>query len=330
MSTTTKKMNMIQALNMGLDEAMAEDEKVILLGEDIADQEGGGVFGVTQGLSSKYGTHRVRSTPIAEQAIIGAAVGAAIAGYRPVAEIMLMNFVTVAMDQIINHAAKLRFMSGGQTGVPLTIRTATGSGMGNGGQHCDMLEAWFCHTAGIKVVMPSSPAEAKGLLHSSIMDDDPVLFIECYPMYFTPDIAPTPGLKIPLGKAHVARAGSDITLIGYSRSVRDCHAIASKLADEGVSAEVIDLRTVSPLDQETILNSVAKTGRAVVVHEAVKPFGVGAEISSLIHENLFSQLKAPVQRIGSNFQPVPFSRPLEEDYIYSQTDILEAVKRTLG
>lgn len=324
------KMNMIQALNMGLREAMEEDSRVIVFGEDVADREGGGVFGVTQGLSTQFGDKRVRSTPIAEQAIVGAAVGAAIAGYRPVVEIMLMNFITVAMDQLINHAAKLRFMSGGQTGVPLTIRTTSGSGMGNGGQHCDMLEAWFCHTAGLKVVMPSSPREAKGLLHSAILDEDPVLFIECYPMYFAQDVAPEPGLKIPLGKAHVARAGSDLTLIGYSRSVGDCLATAEQLANNGISAEVIDLRTVAPLDVETILASVTKTGRAVVVHEAVKPFGVGAEVSSLIHENIFASLKAPVQRVGSNFQPVPFSRPLEQDFIYSRDDIMQAVYKVLG
>lgn len=323
------KMNMIEAINMALKEAMEQDPSVFLLGEDIADPEGGGVFQVTKGLSSVFGADRVRSTPISEQAIIGAAIGASLAGYRPVAEIMLMNFVTVAMDQIVNHAAKLRFMSGGQTSVPITIRTATGSGMGNGGQHSDMLEAWFCHTAGMKVVMPSSPAEAKGLLLSSIFDDDPVLFVECYPMYFTKGDAPEPGVRIPLGKARIAREGGDVTLIGYSRSVGDCLAVAETLANAGISAEVIDLRTVAPLDRETVLASVAKTRRAVVVHEAVKPFGVGAEISSLIHENLFADLKAPVQRIGSNFQPVPFSRPLEADYIYVKDDIIRAVHQTM-
>jgi pyruvate dehydrogenase E1 component beta subunit len=326
----TKKINMVQGINMALREAMELDDSVFLLGEDVADEEGGGVFTVTQGLSTTFGTSRVRSTPISEQAIIGAAIGASMVGYRPVAEIMLMNFVTVAMDQITNHAAKLRFMSGGQSAVPITIRTATGSGVGNAGQHSDMLEAWFCHTAGIKVVMPSSPAEAKGLMLSSIFDDDPVIFIETIPLYFAIGDAPQPGLRIPLGKANVARTGSDVTLIGYGRSVGDCLAIAGDLAGQGISAEVLDLRTVAPLDKDAILASVAKTRRAVVVHEAVKPFGVGAEVSSLIHENLFGDLKAPVQRIGSTFCPVPFSKPLEAAYLYSKDEVMNAVHSSMS
>jgi pyruvate/2-oxoglutarate/acetoin dehydrogenase E1 component len=325
-----KKINMLQGINMGLAEAMEADEKVFLLGEDVADPEGGGVFGVTRGLSSRFGASRVRSTPIAEQAIVGAAVGAAIAGYRPVAEIMLMNFITVAMDMVVNHAAKLRFMSGGQTNVPMVIRTATGSGFGNGGQHSDMLEAWFAHTAGMKVVMPSGPAEAAGLIYSSVFDDDPVLFIETIPLYYVNGDAPEPSARIPLGKARIAREGTDVTMIAYGRAVNDSLMAAETLAKEGVSAEVIDLRTVAPLDMETVLNSVAKTRRAVVAHEAVKPFGVGAEISSQIHEELFSDLKASVQRVGSNFQPVPFSKPLESDFIYGQAQLLDAVRKTLG
>lgn len=325
-----QKINMLQGINLGLAEAMEADEKVFLLGEDVADKEGGGVFNVTKGLSSRFGEKRVRSTPIAEQAIIGAAVGAAIAGYRPVAEIMLMNFITVAMDMVVNHAAKLRFMSGGQTNVPLVIRTATGSGFGNGGQHSDMLEAWFAHTAGMKVVMPSGPAEAAGLIYSSIFDDDPVIFIETIPLYYVNGDAPVPGARIPLGKANIVREGADVTMIAYGRAVNDCLMAAEALAQEGVSAEVIDLRTVAPLDIETVLNSVAKTRRAVVAHEAVKPFGVGAEISSQIHEELFGDLKAAVQRVGSNFQPVPFSKPLETDFIYGQKQLIDAVRKTLG
>src|SRR6266567_3988382 len=214
-----RPMNTIQAVNLALDEAMRTDPNVILLGEDIADEQAGGIVGVTKGLSQKYGKSRVRSTPICEQAIIGAAIGAAIVGMRPVAEIMLMNFTTVAMDMIVNHAAKLRFMSGGQTHVPLTIRTMTGAGTGNGGQHSDYLEAWFAHTAGIKVVLPSCPADAYGLMLSCIFDDDPCLFIENMPSYWNPGTAPEPGLRIPLGKAHVLKAGSDVTLVSYSRTV---------------------------------------------------------------------------------------------------------------
>jgi pyruvate dehydrogenase E1 component beta subunit len=323
------KISFAQAINQGLDEAMAADPTVFVLGEDVADPQGGGVFKTTKGLSEKYGLERVRSTPISEQAIIGAAVGAAISGMRPVAEIMFMNFLTVAMDQIVNHAAKLRFMSGGLTHVPLTIRCSTGAGVGFGGQHSDMLEAWFAHVPGIKVVTPSNPADAKGLLLSAIEDDDPTLFIENVAMYATQGEAPEAGYKVPLGKAKVRREGSDVTVITYGRPVLDVDAIAESLAGEKISVEVIDLRTIAPFDAETVLNSVAKTNRAVIVHEAVKAFGAGAEISSRIHEELFGQLKAPVGRVGSKYAPVPFSPPLEQAWLYSRDEITAAIKRTL-
>jgi pyruvate dehydrogenase E1 component beta subunit len=233
------------------------------------------------------------------------------------------------MDQLINHAAKLRFMSGGQTYVPLTIRTMTGSQFGNGGQHSDLLEAWLAHTAGLRVVAPSNPADAYGLLLSCIFDDDPCIFIEHLPSYWIPGPAPPPGVRIPLGKANIVAAGSDVTLIGYSRSVSDSVPVVQKLANEGISVELIDLRTIAPLDTETVLNSVAKTRRAVIVHEAVKSFGVGAEISSRIHEALFDQLKAPVGRVASRFCPVPFSKPLEQAFLYSPIDIERAIRATL-
>lgn len=325
-----KKITFGQAFHMALDEAMEKDPRVILLGEDIADAQGGGVYKTTLGLSSKYGTHRVRSTPIAEQAIVGAAIGAALVGYRPVAEIMLMNFITVAMDQIVNHAAKLRFMSGGQTAVPITIRTITGAGRGFGGQHSDMLEAWFAHVPGLKIVTGSNPAEAKGLLLSCIEDDNPTIFIENTPTYRTQGEAPPPGFRVPLGKAAVQREGTDLTVIGYGRPIADALAVAGRLAEEGISIEVVDLRTIAPFDAETVLNSVAKTKRAVIVHEAVKEFGVGAELSSRIHEELFSDLKAPVARVGSRFAPVPFSPVLEKDWLYSQDQIEAAIRKTLG
>ncbi|MFV9650347.1 alpha-ketoacid dehydrogenase subunit beta [Pseudomonas citrulli] len=323
------KMNTIQAVNLALDDAMAADVNVIVLGEDVGDKEEGGIVGVTRGLSTKYGDSRVRSTPISEQAIIGAAIGASIVGMRPVAEIMLMNFTTVAMDMIVNHAAKLRFMSGGQTQVPLVIRTMTGAGFGTGGQHADYLEAWFAHTAGIKVVAPSSPADAYGLMLSAIEDDDPVLFIENMPTYWTPGEAPERGKKIPLGKANILREGSDVTLITYSRRVLEASAVVHKLAQENISVELIDLRTIAPMDTSTILASVAKTGRAVIVHEAVKPFGVGAEIAARIYEQLFAQLKAPVQRVGSHFSPVPFAKPLEDAYVPGLEQIEAAIRATL-
>jgi len=323
------QMNSIQAINLALDEAMGLDPSVILLGEDIGDEEEGGVVGVTRGLSTKYGRSRVRTTPISEQAIIGAAIGAAIVGMRPVAEIMLMNFTAVAMDMIVNHAAKLRYMSGGQTHVPLTIRTMTGAGFGTGGQHADYLEAWFAHTAGIKVVAPSSPAEAYGLMLSCVFDDDPCLFIENMPTYWKPGTPPESGKRIPLGKANIARPGKDVTLVSYSRTVADCLMTAEKLSKQGVDCEVIDLRTVAPWDAESVLKSVARTRRGVIVHEAVKPFGVGAEIASRINEELFGQLAAPVQRVGAYHSPVPFAKKLENEFVPTQARIESAVRATL-
>lgn len=319
-----------EGIRMALDEAMEADENVFLLGEDIADAQGGGVFKTSLGLSTKYGVGRVRSTPITEQAIVGAAVGAAIVGHRPVAEIMLMNFITVAMDQIVNHAAKLRFMSGGQTAVPLTIRTTTGAGVGFGGQHSDMLEAWFAHVPGLKVVTSSSPADAKGLLLSCIEDDDPCIFIENTMSYGVSGPAPAPGLRIPLGKAAIKREGADVTVVSYGRAVGDCLAVAEQFAGEGVSVEVIDLMTIAPFDEATVLASVAKTRRAVIVHEAVKEFGTGAQISSRIHEELFSDLKGPVRRVGSAYAPVPFSPVLEKEFLYKREDIAAAIRATLG
>lgn len=318
-----------QASNLAMDEALAADDSVFILGEDVGDREGGGVAKVTSGLSTKYGAHRVRSTPISEQAIVGAAVGAAIAGIRPVAEIMLANFLAVAMDQIVNHAAKIRFMSGGQTGVPLTIRTMSGAGMGSGGQHSDMPEAWFAHVPGLKVVTGSTPAESKGLLLSCIFDDDPCIFLECMPTYWDKGPAPEPGLRIPLGKAAVVRAGTDVTVVSYGRPVAQAVALADKLAGEGISVEVVDLRTVSPLDADTVLASVAKTGRVVIVHEAVEQFGVGTGVSALISEELHGSLRAPVARVGSRNCPVPFSRPLEQAFLYGEDRVEAAIWKVL-
>lgn len=325
-----KKMNNLQGINAAIADAMEEDEKVIALGEDLADPEEGGVCGVTKGLSSRFGEHRVRSTPISEQAIIGAAIGASLVGYKPVAEIMLMNFTTVAMDMIVNHAAKLRFMSGGQTHVPIVIRTMTGTGFSSGGQHSDYLEAWFAHTAGIKVVAPSNPRDAYGLMRSAIDDPDPVLFIENGPTYWNPGEGPEKGHRVLIGKAALLREGSDITIVAYSRMVLEATAAAAQLAEAGVSVELIDLRTVAPWDRDTVLASVARTGRAMIVHEAVTPFGPGAEIASVINEELFGKLKAPVKRLGGAFCPVPFSKPLEEAFAPRAADIVAAAKAVVG
>lgn len=326
----SEKISMGAAINRAIDEAMAEDEGVILLGEDVGAKQGGGVFKVSSGLTEKYGEHRVRSTPISEQAIMGACVGAALAGFRPIAEIMLMNFLTVCMDQIVNHAAKLRFMSGGQTNVPLVVRTTTGVGVGFGGQHSDMLEAWFAHVPGLKIVTPSNPADAQGLMRSAIACNDPVIFIEnilCYGM--TAD-APKAGHRVPLGKAAVVNEGTDCSLITYGRTVADALDVAAQLAEEGISVEVIDLRTIAPYDEETVLASVYKTGRAVVLHEAVKAYGTGAEMSSRIHEALFNELKAPVQRIGGTFSAVPMANALEQAWIPSKDEIKQAVRTTMA
>ncbi|ATP17363.1 MULTISPECIES: alpha-ketoacid dehydrogenase subunit beta [Sphingobium] len=327
---TAKKMNSLQAVNSALAQAMAEDDKVLVLGEDVADREGGGVTGATAGLSTRFGDDRVKSTPISEQAIIGAAIGAALAGYKPVAEIMLMNFTTVAMDMIFNHAAKLRFMSGGQSTVPITIRTLTGAGWQTAGQHADHLEGWFAHTAGIKVVAPSTPADYKGLLLSCIQDPDPCIFIESAGSLFIPGEVDEVATPIPLGKARIVQEGSDITIVSWSSQLLRCQAALSALAEAGISVELVDLRTVSPWDREAVLASVAKTGRALVVHEAVRDFGPGGEIASTIAEELFGQLKAPVRRLGAPKSPVPFAKVLEDAYIVSPERVADAVKALMA
>jgi pyruvate dehydrogenase E1 component beta subunit len=326
----TGKIALGQAINRAIDEAMAEDEGVILLGEDVAAKQGGGVFKISAGLTEKYGEHRIRATPISEQAIMGACVGAALAGFRPIAEIMLMNFVTVCMDQIVNHAAKLRFMSGGQTCVPLVLRTTTGVGVGFGGQHSDMLEAWFAHVPGLKIVTPSNAADAQGLMRAAIACNDPVIFIENILCYGLQSDDPGPNHVVQLGKAAVAHEGSDCSIITYGRTVLDALEVAGQMAEEGVSVEVIDLRTIAPFDEETVLASVRKTGRAVVLHEAVKSYGTGAEVSARINEALFGQLKAPVQRIGGAFSAVPMANVLEQAWIPTKDGIKDAIRTTMN
>ncbi len=322
--TETKQLTMVEALNAALQDAMAADPKVLVLGEEVGDKQEGGIMGVTKGLSTRFGNDRVRSTPISEQAIIGAAIGASIGGYRPVAELMLMNFMAVAMDMIVNHAAKLRFMSGGQTSVPIVIRTMTGVGFSTGGQHSDYVEAWFAHTPGIKIVAPCTPDDGYGLLRSAIEDDDPVLFIENLPSYWS--LGPVTFQHVPIGKARIAREGRDITIISYSKMVTECLAAANTLDAEGISVEVLDLRTILPWDRPAVLASVKKTGRAMIVHEAVMQFGVGAEIASVINEEMWGILAAPVQRLGGAFSPVPFSKPLETAFAPTATTIAAAIK----
>jgi len=324
------KFTMTAALNRAIDECMAADEGVILLGEDVSAKQGGGVFKVSAGLTEKYGEHRVRATPISEQAIMGACVGAALAGFRPIAEIMLMNFVTVCMDQIVNHAAKLRFMSGGQTHVPLVIRTTTGVGVGFGGQHSDMLEAWFAHVPGLKIVTPSNPRDAYGLMKSAIACNDPVIFIENILCYGLTAEAPEADFEVPLGKAAVVRAGTDVSVISYGRTVNDALAVAEEMAGEGISVEVVDLRTIAPYDEATVEASVRKTGRAVVLHEAVKAYGTGAEISARLYEKLWGELKAPIQRLGGAFSAVPMASVLEQAWVPNKDALKAAIRKTMS
>lgn len=324
------KMHAIQAINSALHQAMGADDKVLVLGEDVADKEGGGIVGITAGLSQKFGTERVKSTPISEQAIIGAAIGAAMAGYKPVAEIMMMNFTAVAMDMIVNHAAKLRFMSGGQTSVPIVIRTMTGAGWQTAGQHSDFLEGWFAHVAGIKVVCPAFPADYKGLMLACIDDPDPCIFIEGGGTFFVPhDVAEDQG-PIPLGKAKVLQEGDDVTIVTWSSQSVRAMAAAPEIAEAGISAEIIDLRTISPWDKECVLKSVEKTGRLLVAHEASRNFGPGGEIAATVSEELFGKLKAPVRRLGGPTCAVPFAKNLETAFIVQPADMVEAVKELMA
>ncbi|NMH98229.1 alpha-ketoacid dehydrogenase subunit beta [Pseudonocardia sp. K10HN5] len=319
-------MTLVAAENSALDLEMARDPKVVLLGEDIADPAGG-VFKVSKGLSTKYGTARVRATPIVEQSIVGTSVGLALGGYRPVAEIMFFDFITMAMDQLVNHAAKFRYMSGGATPTPITVRTVVGSSR-FGAQHAQSLEAWFMHTPGVKVVMPSSAADAKGLLTAAIRDDDPVLFIEHINLaYGRKGQVPVGEHVVPIGKANMLRSGDAVTLVTYGAQVPIVLDAAEQLAADGIEAEVIDLRSLVPLDIETVLESVERTRRAVVVHEATRFAGPGAEIAAQVNEHLFGELLAPVQRLGAGFVPIPFSPSLSN--FPTAAVVVESVKSIL-
>lgn len=305
----TAKMTMAAALNSAMDVALETDPRVLLLGEDIADPAGG-VFKVTKGLSTKHGTERVRTTPIAETAIIGAAIGASLGGYRPVAEIMFFDFITVCLDQVVNHAAKLRYMSGGHTPVPMTIRTTVGSSR-FGAQHAQSLESWFMHIPGINVVVPSTPEDAKGLLLTSIFGDDPTLFIEHSSMLFgAKSEVPEGDRRLPFGVADIKRSGTDVTVITYGPQVALALAAAEEVSQDGIDVEVIDLRTLVPLDVGTVLSSVERTRRALITHQATRSVGPGAELAALITEELFGELAAPVLRLGAEFVPIPFSSAL--------------------
>ncbi len=325
--TTTRSMR--EALNLALAEALATDPAVVLIGEDLADP-GGGISQVTRGLSTAFGTDRVRDTPISEVAIVGAAIGAALGGLRPVAEVMIMDFISIALDQLVNHAAKARFMSGGTLGVPLTLRTAVFGGIGSGATHSQTLEAWLAHVPGVKVVVPSTPADAKGLLTTCIFDDDPCVFVENVALYGSTGPVPDGDHRIPLGAAEIKRSGSDVTVVTYGRTVRDSLAAAEELAAEQIDVEVVDLRTLVPFDAATVFASVAKTRRAVVAHHATRFGGFGAEVAAAVNEELFGELDAPVVRVGARFAPIGSAPVLEASVLPSAASIAEAVRRVAG
>lgn len=307
---------------------MARDKNVILIGEDVG--SGGGTFSATRGLLEEFGRQRVIDTPISESSFTGLALGAATTGLRPVVEIMFMDFLTTCMDPIVNQIAKARYMFGEQFKVPLTIRTPAGGGLNAGPQHSQCLEAWFAHVPGIKVVMPSTIYDVKGLLKSSIRDDNPVLFIEHKGLHSLKGNIPKEEYTIPLGQADVKREGSDVTVVATARMVFEAMTAADKLAADGISVEIVDPLTISPLDKDTILNSVKKTGKVVVAHEAVKTMGIGAEIAAIIADEAFDYLDAPIKRVGAPFVPVPFSKPLEKSYLPSSDSIVAAVKEIVG
>ncbi len=306
---------------------MQRDASLMLMGEDIGRY--GGIFGVTKGLLEEFGPHRVRSTPISESAIIGSALGAAMTGIRTVAEIMYIDFTPCAMDQIVNQVAKMRYMSGGKVKVPLVIRTQQGGGRGNAAQHSQSLEALFFHIPGLKIVVPSTPYDARGLLKSAIRDDNPVIFIEHKLLYATKGPIPDGEYLIPFGQADIKREGKDVTILSFSYMVLKALKAAQYLAGEGIETEVIDLRTLVPLDLETILRSVRKTNRVVIVHEGCRRGGIGAEIACCIQEEAFDYLDAPIERIGALNVPIPYSEPLENAVIPKEEDIIRGVKKLL-
>jgi pyruvate dehydrogenase E1 component beta subunit len=317
----------IEILRRALDEEMARDGAVYLLGEDVA---AGGAFGVTKGLEQKYGAQRVRNTPISEAAITGLATGAALCGLKPVLEIMFIDFATLALDTLVNQAAKYRYMSGGQLAVPLVVRTQAGAAGGAAAQHSQSLESWFIHVPGLVVVAPSSPAEAYGLLKSAIRLGEPVLFVEHKRLYTMKEALPDGAALPPIGQARIVRAGTDVTLVAYSAMVQAALAAAEELARSGVSAEVIDLRTLLPLDMPAIAASVAKTHRALIAHEAVTNGGIGAELAARIGAECFDELDAPVLRVGCPFAPIPFAPELEQALLPGSADIVRAVHAQLG
>lgn len=321
------EMRYVDALKRGLELEMQRDPSVIVLGEDVAV---GGPFGVTAGLVDRFGERRVINTPISEDSIMGLATGAALAGRRPVVEIMFIDFLTLAMSQLVNHTAKLRFMSGGQLAVPIVVRLQQGAGGGWGAHHSQCLEAWLHHIPGLKVVAPANADDALGLLRAAIRDPDPVLFIEHRGLYFRRDEVGESETLPALGTAKVVRPGRDLTIISWSRMVWEALAASAELAKRGIEAEVIDLRSLSPIDIAAVVGSVRRTNRALIVHEAVLQGGLGGEIAALIQDAAFDDLDAPIARVGAPFAPVPASPPLERAFVPDAARIVAAAEKLLG
>jgi acetoin:2,6-dichlorophenolindophenol oxidoreductase subunit beta len=317
-----------EAVRDALSTAMRQDEDVFIMGEDIAEM--GGSMGVTQGMLDEFGPERVRNSPISEAAIVGTGIGAAMQGMRPVVEIMYEDFLTLAAEQVINQAAKHRYMSGGQLKVPLTIRTQGGAGWSPGAQHAQQLEAWFVHIPGLKVVFPSTPTDVRGLLYSSIYEDNPVIFFEHRTLYGIKEEVPDELEPIPLGEARVHREGEDVTVVATGRLVHEALTAAEQAEEQGVSVEVVDPRTLQPLDENTIVGSVKKTNRCVVAHEAVVRGGFGAEVAAVIQYGAFDWLDAPIERVGAKFTPLPFAPVMEEWVVPHADDVLQAVLTTVG
>ncbi|HUK50938.1 MAG TPA: alpha-ketoacid dehydrogenase subunit beta [Terriglobales bacterium] len=323
-----RELTYADALREALREEMLHDPTVILLGEEIGVFNG--VYKVTRGLLDEFGPERVRDTPISEAAIAGAAVGLALGGMKPVAEIMYMDFLPICMDQLSTQAAKMRFMSGGQLKVPMVLRTQYSLGRQHGSQHSQFTPAWFLQVPGIKIVLPSNPHDAKGLLKSSIRDPNPVLFVESGLLYRTKGPVPEEEYLVPLGEAEVKRKGDDVTIVGVSRQVGEALTAAGTLEQAGISVEVIDVRTLQPLDLTTIVESVKRTSRLVIASDDVKTGGVGAEISASVNEKAFDYLDAPIARVACADTPIPFSPPLEREYMPSAASIVKTVTAMMG
>jgi acetoin:2,6-dichlorophenolindophenol oxidoreductase subunit beta len=323
-----REITYLEAVREAMSQEMRQNEDVFILGEDIGIY--GGAFGVTRGMLEEFGPERVRNTPISEAAIAGGAVGAALTGMRPILELQFSDFITIAMDQMVNQAAKLRYMYGGKGKVPMVLRTPAGSGTGAAAQHSQSLEAWVAHIPGLKVVQPSTAYDAKGLLKAAMDDDNPVIFYEHKLLYKTKGHVPEEQYSIPLGKADVKRKGKDITIVATSIMVHKALEAAAELEKEGIDVEIIDPRTLVPLDEETIIESVKKTGRVIVVHEAVKRGGFGGEIASVIAESeAFDYLDAPIKRLGGLPIPIPYNPNLEKAAVPQVHDIIHAVKETV-